>query len=152
MAKPRMRAGDWIVVLDGRKALFLANEGDEVYPNLKTREVREHQAPPDRDLSADRPGRVYQSAAPMRSAVEQTDRHDEEEENFVIGVANRLGEVIAAGETKNLIIAAPARVLGLMRQNSSDAVKSAIRAEVGRDLTRLPVFEIEQRLQKELAE
>ena len=38
----------WVVVADGEKALFLFNEGDEVYPNLKVFREMEHENPPSR--------------------------------------------------------------------------------------------------------
>ncbi len=33
--------GEWVVVCDGSKALFLQNAGDSKFPNLQTREVLE---------------------------------------------------------------------------------------------------------------
>ena len=42
MSNPLIRRGDWVVVCDGRKALVLENIGDEVFPNLHTKEIREH--------------------------------------------------------------------------------------------------------------
>ncbi len=151
MTKTKIGAGDWIIVSDGRKALLLENEGDEVFPNLKTREVREHEDAPNRDLNSDKPGRVRQSAASFHSSVEQTDRHQEEEEKFIVGLTTRLNELVSNGTTKHLIVVAPARVLGLIRKNCSAPVKSAIHAEFGHDLTHLPVYEIEQHLVKEMA-
>jgi protein required for attachment to host cells len=151
MTKLKMQSGDWIIVSDGRKALLLENEGDEVFPNLKTREVREHPDAPNRVLNTDKPGRVHQSAATFRSSVEQTDRHEEQEEKFIVGLTDRLSELISGGATKHLIIVAPARVLGLIRKNCSATVISAIHAEFSHDLTHLPVYEIEQHLVKEMA-
>jgi len=39
MSKLKIGTGDWVVVCDGRKALILANQGDEKFPNLRRREV-----------------------------------------------------------------------------------------------------------------
>lgn len=41
MDKMRIDKGDWLVVCDGRKAHILENLGDEMFPNLHTREVHE---------------------------------------------------------------------------------------------------------------
>ncbi|WOJ90128.1 host attachment protein [Methylocapsa polymorpha] len=149
MSKVKIQAGDWIIVSDARKALLLANEGDEVFPNLKTREVREHEEAPNRVLNPDKPGRVQQSAASCRSAVEPSDRHEEADKHFIAGLTERLHELVASGETKGLIIVAPAHALGLIRKSSSATVRSAVRAEVDRDLTHLPVYEIEKHLLKQ---
>jgi protein required for attachment to host cells len=146
MSELKIRAGDWIVVSDGRKALLLENEGDAVFPKLKTREVHEHQDAPNRLLNRDRPGRVQQSVANFRSSVEQTDRHDEAEDEFLLNLAERLAELVSSHPHKGLIVVAPPRALGVMRTAYTPALRSVIRAEIGRDLTHLPVYEIEQHL------
>jgi len=148
MSHLKIRTGDWVVVADGRKALLLQNEGDEAFPNLKTREVREHEDAPNRLLNSDRPGRVRESATSARSSVEQTDRHEEEEKIFLVKLMERLDELIAADGAKGLIVVAPAHVLGLIRKEYSSSLKTVIRAEIDRDLTHLPVYDIEQHLLK----
>lgn len=148
MSKVKMQAGDWIIVSDARKALLLENEGDELFPNLKTREVREHEEAPNRALNPDAPGRVYQSVGSSRSSVEPSDRHEEADKNFVVSLTERLHELVTSGAAKGLVIVAPAHTLGLIRKSSSAAVRSAVRAEVDRDLTHLPVYEIEKHLLK----
>jgi protein required for attachment to host cells len=44
MDQMRIDKGDWLVVCDGRKALILENRGDEMFPNLHTREARTAQS------------------------------------------------------------------------------------------------------------
>lgn len=146
MSKFKIRTGDWVVVADGRKALLLKNEGDEVFLNLKTREVREDKDLPNRLLNDDRPGRVHQSANPSRSSVEQTDRHFEAEKKFIHELADRLTNLVGAGTGAGLVVVAPARILGLIRKNYSSAVSAALRGEIDHDLTHLPIHEIEAHL------
>jgi len=147
MPKLSMRAGDIVVVTDGRKALLLENAGDEAYPNLKTREVHEHADAPNRMLNSDKPGRAFQAAgSTIHSSMEQTDRHEEEEHSFVVGVMDRVHALVRDGATHGLVIVAPPHVLGLIRKIGTPAVKAATRGEVGHDLTHLPVYEIEKRL------
>ncbi len=62
MTKLMIKNGDWVAICDGRKALLIENEGDEVFANFKTREVHEHELPPNREIDSDRPGRVHESA------------------------------------------------------------------------------------------
>jgi protein required for attachment to host cells len=147
MSKFLLRTGDMVVVSDGRKALLLENAGDEAFPNLKTREVHEHADAPNRMLNSDKPGRGFQAAgSTIRSAMDETDRHEEEEHEFVAGVMHRVHELVSAGATSGLVIVAPPQVLGLIRKLATPAVKSATHAEVGHDLTHLPVYEIEKRV------
>ena len=45
-----------IFVGDGRKALFLRNDGDEKFPNLKTEQVFADENPPTHEQGTDKPG------------------------------------------------------------------------------------------------
>jgi protein required for attachment to host cells len=146
MDKIKIKAGDWVVVCDGRKALILENIGDEVYPNLQTKEVREHPQTRTSMQGSDAPGRIHQSVGPARSAVEQTDWHDQEERSFLTALAARLQVALSKGETRALIVVAAPRALGMLREVYSPAVRKAIRAELGKDLVKLPVHEIEKQL------
>lgn len=146
MAKVKIHQGDWIVVCDGKKALLLENAGDEKFLNLKTREVYQHPDAKTHELGTDAPGRAFSSAGAGRSAVEQTDWHDQEEHRFLSGLLHHLETAINAGKVKSLIMVAPPRALGMLRQTYSHAVKSALRAEIDKDFVRMPVHEIEKHL------
>jgi protein required for attachment to host cells len=146
MNEIKIKAGDWVVVCDGRKALFLENQGDEKFPNLRVRETYEHDDAKTSDHGTDRPGRVHESAGPGRSAVEQTDWHDQAEQEFLKRIAARLDDAIGKSETGSLIIVAAPRALGVLRPAYSQAVAAAIAAEIDKDMVNMPVYEIEKRL------
>lgn len=82
MAALLIRHGEWVVVCDGAKALILENVGDINSPNLKTVEVFEQKDLPTHALGTDVPGRSINSVGNTRSAVEQTDWHDQAEKSF----------------------------------------------------------------------
>lgn len=63
-----------VIVGDGRKALFLRNEGTQIAPRLKTEQVLLNANPPTREQGSDQPGRSFASVGAQRSAMEQTDR------------------------------------------------------------------------------
>ena len=144
MQKLKIRQGDWVVVCDGKKALVLENAGDEKFLNLKTREVYEH--PETQELGTDAPGRAFNSVGAGRSAMEQTDWHAQEEERFLRELAQRLDAAVNAGQANALILIAPPRALGVLRQTYSHGLRAAIRAEIDKDFVRLPVHEIERHL------
>ena len=146
MARHQIERGDWIVVCDGKKALLLENVGDSAFPNLKTKEVYEHAAPRTHEQGTDAPGRAFSSVGEARSAVAQTDWHDQSERSFLEDLAGRLDAAVTAGETKRMIIVAPPRALGALRQAYSPHLRQAVRAEVDKDLVRMPVHEIEKHL------
>ena len=146
MSKLKIRQGDWIVVCDGRKALVLENAGDEKFLNLKTREVYEHADAKTHELGTDAPGRAFASVGTERSAMEQTDWHVQEEERFLHKLAGHLEAELNGGHAKSLIIVAPPRALGVLRQAYSHNLRKALRAEIDKDFVRLPVHEIEKHL------
>ncbi len=146
MSELLIRNGDWVVVCDGAKALILENAGDAKFPNLKTLEVFEHKDLPTRELGTERPGRSYSSVGHGRSSYEQTDLHNQAEEAFLTGLAHHLDAAVTAGKTKSVIIVAPPRALGVLRPAYSHSLKSAVRAELDKDLVKMPVHEIEKHL------
>ncbi|MDA9434691.1 host attachment protein [Bradyrhizobium sp. CCBAU 51627] len=146
MNKMRIDKGDWLVVCDGRKALILENLGDEMFPNLHTREVREHTNPSTSAQGTDAPGRLHAAVGGARSSAEQTDWHDEAERTFLRSLAERLDTALSAGETSALTVVASPRALGMIRTDYSDSVRRALRAEIGKDLVKLPVYEIEKQV------
>lgn len=146
MSAIKIKAGDWVAVCDGRKALILENQGDAVFPNLRTLETHEHDDAKTSDQGTDRPGRVHESTGTARSAVEQTDWHGQAEEDFLRTIAERLNDAVTKGETKSLILIAAPRALGVLRQLITPAVQDAIHAEIGKDYVNMPVHEIETHL------
>ena len=114
--------------------------------HLHTREVREHADLATGEPGSGVPGRVHQSVGRVRSAVEQTDWHGRAERAFLTAVASRLHVGLTKGETRALIMIASPRALGMIREVYSPAVRNAIRAEVGKDLVKLPVHELEKQL------
>ncbi|MGB8397393.1 host attachment protein [Bradyrhizobium sp.] len=136
-----------VFVGDGRKALFLRNDGDEKFPNLKTEKVFEDENPPTHEQGSERPGRVSKaSQTGGRSAVESTDWHDIEEHRFARKVAAALEHVVRTGKAKALIVVAPPRTLAELRTAFHADVKACIVAEINKDLTKHPIGEIEKHL------
>jgi protein required for attachment to host cells len=138
----------FVFVGDGRKALFLRNEGDEKFLNLKTERVFTDDNPPTHEQGTDRPGRAFASAgsSSRRSGVEQVDWHDLEEHRFAREVAAALEMVVRERKVEALVIVAPPRTLAELRLAFHADVKSRIIAELHKDLTKHPVYEIEKHL------
>lgn len=146
MLKMKFGHGDWIVVCDGAKALILENDGDEMFPNLRTREVREEKHAPTREQGTERPGRVHEATNASRSAVEQTDWKGLAEEAFLQDLAKSLDAEIATHKVKKVHIVAAPKALGVLRQAYGGALKAALGQEVPKDFVSMPVHEIERQL------
>jgi protein required for attachment to host cells len=146
MEKIKLGVDDWVVVCDGRRAMILENRGDAQSPNLRKKETYEHPHPPTHELGTDRPGRLNPSVGTSRSAVEQTDWHDESERAFLKQLAHRLDAAVTSGEVSKLIIAASPRALGMLRPAFTPAVRHAVKSEIHKDYVKMPIDEIEKAL------
>ncbi len=142
----KLGSGAWIVVCDGAKALILENNGDKAYPDLRTREVLAQENPPTSEQGTDRPGRSHSSVGPGRSAVGQTDWHDQAEAKFLKELIEKIHLAVHGGETSELVIVAPPRALGMIRAHYTPAIKQALQKEIDKDLVKIPVDQIEKQL------
>lgn len=137
----------FVFVGDGRKALFLRNEGDEKFANFVTVDVMAEENPPTHEQGTDRPGRAFQGAhSTSRSAVEGTDWHEVEESRFAQRAAGALETVFRERAAPALVIAAPARTLAELRRVLHADVKAKIIGEIDKDFTKMPVWQIERHI------
>ncbi len=136
----------YVFVGDGRKALFLRNDGDAMFPNLKTEQVMTHDNPATRDQGTDKPGRSFASVGGRRSSMEQADWHEIEEQKFARDVAEALGKLVREQDVPALVVAAPPKTLAELRRAFHPEVTKLIIAEIDKDLTHQPVYDIEKRL------
>ncbi|MFA6115401.1 MAG: host attachment family protein [Sphingomonas sp.] len=132
-----------VLVVDGRKMLFLRNEGDAVYPNLVVEHAEEQANPKDSDQKSDAPGLSYSSVGNGRSTMDEVDFHQQEEDRFAVDAADLLRRRALANEFESLIIVAPPRMLGELRKHYHAEVSARITGELDKDLTNHPILEIE---------
>ena len=135
----------FVVVADGKKMLFFRNEGDAEFLKLEVDRKREQELPADRDLKTSEAGRTFDaSGGAGRSAYEETDFHQLEEDRFAAETAEMLKIRAMRKEYDSLIIVAPPRTLGELRKHYHKEVEKRLTAEVAKDLTGHPVSEIEK--------
>lgn len=145
MTKRQIPHGAWVLVGDGRHALVLRNEGDQTFPNLRAIEVfRGNHNPLMSQQGSDKPGRAVEHLTGRRSAHEQVDWHELEEISFAQRVAATLTEQHEAGNFSALMIVAPPRTLAELRHSIPTSLRSKVFAEVDKDLTKHPIYEIER--------
>jgi protein required for attachment to host cells len=147
MSKLAIPHDAFVFVGDGRKALFLRNEGDEKFPNLVTERVFVDDNPPTHEQGTDRPGRAFPSAHAIgHSAMETTDWHEIEKDRFAQRVSAALEDVVRKRAAPALVIAAPPRILADLRHALHPDVKARIVAEIDKDFTKIPVWDIERHI------
>jgi protein required for attachment to host cells len=165
MTNIAVHTGAWVLVADGRRALFLYNHGDPDLIDLRVIEARVHEIPPTRELGSDAPGRAFPGAASPpgqgmpgagsaggRSSVENSDWHELEKEHFAHEIADKINRAAESNEMKEIVIMAPPRVLGELRKELSAKAQSRVRGELDKDFTRHPLPEIEKALARQFTQ
>lgn len=136
----------WMLVADGRRARVLVEQRrganlDE--PSEWAMEIGEDEL---YDIQ-DRPPRSFDRVGAGRHAMDGgRSLHEMEEEKFLKRVAERLGDAEKQKQFDHLIIAAPPRALGLLRDMLPSGAKSRIRADVSKDLLGESAHKLRERL------
>jgi protein required for attachment to host cells len=101
------------------------------------------------DIMADAPGRSFQSVGTSRSAMEyHSDPVRDETRRFAFSLLSDLETRFAAGEFEQLVICAPPRMLGALRDAMPDRIAAAVRSEIAKDFTKLPERELRRLLER----
>jgi protein required for attachment to host cells len=134
----------WILVADGARARVFVREGpgkavtelpDRAFAGSRQRS---------RDLGSDRPGRSFDSFGAGRHAMAPpTDPHRHAQSEFLRAVVNWLIDQDHAGKFDHLVVIAPPRALGELRQFLSKTLIQKLVQSIDLDLTRADAGEIE---------
>lgn len=124
----------WFLLADGRRARVL----------VETKRGAALAAPPDLAMEIsedelydvqDRPPRSFDRVGAGRHAMDKgRSLHEQEEEKFLKRVAETVGEAEKHKRFDHLVIAAPPRALGILREKLPASARARIRAETPKDL------------------
>jgi protein required for attachment to host cells len=133
----------WYVVADGGRARIIQkrdqqSDSQEAFDTLQEMVSEDiHRAT--HDLGTGRPGRVRESAAAARHAVQpRQDLHTAEKQNFAHEVAAWLNAANTRDDFDALILVAPAHALADLRQALDEPTQRKITAQLQKDLTKVP--------------
>ncbi len=143
--------GAWVLIADSEKALLLENMGDEQDYNLEVRRKDLQENPRNSEQGTDRPGRMQDVGVQQMSAMENADWHELEKERFADDLAELLYKRGHNGGFDRIVLVAAPQTLGHLRKKLHKEVEAKVVGEVAKDLTHLPIDEIEKRLQEEFA-
>jgi protein required for attachment to host cells len=136
----------WFIIADGGRARFVERDEQGAYRTISSFVSTELKAS-SRDLATERPGRVHESATTARHAIEpKTDPKEAAKEDFVRYVADQV-----QSEQENfddLVLVAPPRVLGQLRETLAKSVADAVTWDLAKDLTKVPDHELSEHLSK----
>ncbi len=135
----------WVLIADGARASVLAyNDPDNRLELVKGGDLC-HINKPTRELVSTKRGRVFNSADGSRSAMERpTDPHMLEKKRFAQRVADFLSN--RSARYKRLIVVAAPKTLGDLRQSFPDSVKAKVSDEFDKDLTSVPLNDVQGHL------
>ncbi|AJA08776.1 hypothetical protein SKP52_09325 [Sphingopyxis fribergensis] len=134
-----------VLVADGRKALFLRNQGDARQIDLRTTSHQEREDRKDSDIKTDASG---QSPAPAGTGLPggtmgEPDFHQQEEDRFARDLAEKINAMALAGKFDALVVVAPARTMGELRPLWHKEVSTRLVGEHVKEMTDRPVADIE---------
>ncbi len=133
----------WVLIADSSRARILCTKSrledlvpveDKVFRNTHPRL---------RDILSDRPGRTFDSVGAGRHAMAySSDARREDERAFAVRLGDALQESLRSNAFDQLVVVAPPKMLGDLRDKLPADVRKVIKAEVAKDLTHVPNPEI----------
>lgn len=140
----KLEKDTWVVVADGEKALFLRNKGGAASPDLVVERVEQQDNPPTGEQVSDRPGRRADHGFAQRSAMEEADWHQLAKDRFAAQLSDILKRMVHRGSISRLVLIAPPRVLGELRDQLHDSVTKTVIAQIPKTLTGHPLPELQK--------
>ena len=136
----------WIVVADHQHAKAYVHDGPgHGLVAVAGWEFATHLAA-SRDIVTDRPGRKPGTGGSQRAVPGHTDPHREAGRHFLHDVADALAKAAAAKTFERLVLIAPPRALGELRDALPDKVRALVIAERAEDLTKETPAQLAERL------
>ncbi|MDQ3479682.1 MAG: host attachment family protein [Pseudomonadota bacterium] len=143
--------GALVLVADGKKMLFLRNQGDAEIIDLRTEAHDERQDRKDREIKTDAPGSQSPRVGMGRDTMEETDFHQQEEDRWVKDAAEELKKRALRNDFEALVVVAPPKALGVLRKELHKEVERRIVATFNKEMTDRPIRDIEELLIGEAA-
>lgn len=137
----------WILIADGGRAYVVerkrAADGLKKVPGLTFNGPHKLS----RDIGTDKPGRAFSSVGSKRAALDDDKRLAREaEEKFLGAVVDHIDESLKGGAFERLVLAAPPRVLGVLRKRLSRRLSKALYGEIRADLVKADLGQVARQL------
>lgn len=134
----------WIVIADGAMARFFCR----ARPGLRLEELT------DLAVTAAEARKLHRQATAVHDGTnhgdhryhERHDGHDDDEQHFLAHIAGRINLAMTANAFGRLVICAPPRALGVLRNHISEVARQRIVMELDKDIVRDKMHDIDERL------
>ncbi len=143
--------GALVLVADGKKMLFLRNQGDAEIIDLRMEAHDEREDRKDGEIKTDAPGSQSSRVGIGRDTMEETDFHQQEEDRWVKDAAEELKKRALRNDFEALVVIAPPKALGVLRKELHKEVERRIVATFNKEMTDRPIRDIEELLIGEAA-
>lgn len=141
----------WIVIADGAQARILENSGPGKGLIPVPAAAMRKTSRPSRDIDTDRPGRGYHPWGQHHAMDSQSDPHREEKRRFADLLAEHVNEAALNHSYDRLILVAPAKTLGDLRQALSKEAAARLDGELPKDLTKISEHDLPRHLSEVIA-
>jgi protein required for attachment to host cells len=142
----------WIVVADGGSARILEQQRASEGLSIVADGAMERFVQRSGEINADRPGRSFDSHGTGRHAMEpHTPAGRVAERTFLRRLARRLEVAAVQKRFEHLVLVAPPRAMGELRELMNAHVQHRISAEIVKDLTHVPEHELLEHLADEMS-
>ncbi len=137
----------WILIANGARARVLEHKGlGSGVSAIKGMDYSQI-ALSSSEIMSDKPGRAFSTAGTSRSAMQSpTDPVAKREADFAQMLADVLDDKFSKKAFDRLVIFAAPKAMGDIRDALSEATKTAVLAEIPKDLTKVPNDEIDKHL------
>lgn len=138
--------GALVLVADGKKLLWLRNQGDSGMIDLRTESHDERADPMDRDIKSDAPGTQGQRWGDGRPAMDETDFHQQGEDRWIREAAEQVNRRALENDFDALAVVIPPKALGEFRKKLHKEAERRIVLTVNKTMTDRPIPDIEELL------
>jgi protein required for attachment to host cells len=138
--------GALVLVADGKKMLWLRNQGDSEMIDLRTESHGKRADPMNRDIKTDAPGTQRQRWGDARPAMDETDFHQQGEDRWIREAADEVNRRALENDFEALAVVIPPRALGEFRKKLHKEAERRIVLTVNKSMTDRPIPDIEELL------
>ena len=137
----------WILLAGGAHAQVVQNDGPGKGVSAVKGATWDQHLAKDQEIMADRPGRSFDRMGDQRHSMEPTSDPKRLQESAFLGeVCGYLTEAGREGRFDRLVLVAEPRALGLLRKQLGGGLKDKVYAELDKDLSKVPLKELPERL------
>jgi protein required for attachment to host cells len=138
--------GALVLVADGKKMLWLRNQGDSDLIDLRTESHDRRDDPMDREIKTDAPGTQGQRWGAGRPAMDEVDFHQQGEDRWIREAAEEVNRRALSNDFDALAVIIPPKALGEFRKKLHKEAERRIVLTVNKEMTDRPIPDIEELL------